>query len=269
MHYALFFRFLSDANWHPVPSLMLKKAMVYFLSMVIDMVIKHPDDLPIQQNWSREAITVLGCRIAIEESVNWDDLITKFENQLTLWKRGQLSFRSLAQIANVLGLSLFLYLATVFDMPKTIVLKVNKILFPFARNKKRKWMSLASVVQPLHQGGLGVVDILQKLLSVRAVWLRRFFCKPHHPWSSFFSFHVASLFSNQSVVQVLSGSHIPACLINKLPPLYRGILTSWVRLKGTNDNGSLVIPRPSIDPIANTDLTAKISYSVLARSNQT
>ena len=172
---------------------------------------KHPDDLPIQLNWSREATTVLGCRIANEESVNWDDLITKFENQLTLWKQGQLSFRSRALIANVLGLSLFLYQATVFDMPKTIVLKVNKVLFPFVRNKKRKWMSRASVVQPLHQGGLGVVDISQKLLSLRAVWLRRFFCQPHHPWSSFFSFHVASVFSNQSVVQVLSRSHIPAC----------------------------------------------------------
>ena len=32
--------------------------------MVIDILIKHPDDLPIQLNWSREAITVLGCRIA-------------------------------------------------------------------------------------------------------------------------------------------------------------------------------------------------------------
>ena len=28
-------------------------------------------------------------------------------------------------------------------------------------------------------------------------------------------------------------------------------------------------PSPSMDPIANIDLTAKISYSVLARSNQT
>ena len=75
-----------------------------------------------------------------------------------------------------------------------------------------------------------------------------------------FSFHVAAAFSNQSVVQVLSRTHIPVYLINKLPPLYRGILTSWVQLKGTNDNGSWGIPRPSNDPIIITELTAKISY---------
>ena len=40
---------------------------------------KHRVDLPITLNWSSEAITVLGCRIANEESVNWDDLIIKLE----------------------------------------------------------------------------------------------------------------------------------------------------------------------------------------------
>ena len=65
------------------------------------------DDLPIQLNWSSETITVLGCNIGNKESVNWDQLITKFENQLSLWKQRQLSFRGRALIANVLGLSVF------------------------------------------------------------------------------------------------------------------------------------------------------------------
>ena len=129
-------------------------------------------------------------------------------------------------------------------MPKTVIHKIKKILFPFVWGKKREWMARTSVIQPLHQGGLGVVDISQKVLSLRAVWLRRFFCHPHHPWSSFFSLHIASAFNNQSVVQVLSRTNIPVYLINKLPPFYRGILTVWVQLKGTQDNGWWVIPRP-------------------------
>ena len=173
---------------------------------------QHRENLPFTLNWSSEAITVLGCRVANEESVHWDDLITKFEKQLTLWKQRQLSFHARALIANVLGLSLFGYQATVFDMPKTVVFKVNKILFPFVWSKKREWMSRASAVQLLPKGGLGVVDVSHKLLSLRAVWLRRFFCQPHHPWSAFFSFHIASVFSNQSVVQVLSRSNIPTYL---------------------------------------------------------
>ena len=129
-------------------------------------------------------------------------------------------------------------------------------------------MARTSVIQPLHQGGLGVVDITSKLLSLRAVWLRRFFCHPHHPWSSFFSYHIASAFSNQTVVQVLSRTRIPAYLINKLPPFYRGILSSWVQLKGSFDNNQWVIPRPNLDPVSLSDLTAHVSYTLLTAANR-
>ena len=98
---------------------------------------KYRADLPVQLDWSSEAITVLGCRIANEESVHWDSLIIKFESQLTLWQQRQFLFRGWALVANVLGLSLFWYQATVFDMPKTVIFKINKILFPFVWGKKR------------------------------------------------------------------------------------------------------------------------------------
>jgi len=230
---------------------------------------KYRNNLPIQLDWSSEAITVLWCPIANEESADWDGLISKFNDQLTLWKHRQLSFRGRALVANVLGLSLFWYQATVFDMPKTVIFKINKLLFPFVWGKKREWMARASVIQPLHQGGLGVVDISQKVLSLRAVWLRRFLSHPQHPWSSFFSMHVASVFSNQSVAQVLSRPHIPVYLIKRLPPFYRGIFTAWVQLKGTQANGTLVIPRPHSDPVPVLELTAKVSYALLTTAAQT
>ena len=230
---------------------------------------KYQADLPVQLDWSSEAITVLGCRIGNEEFVDWGGLISKFENQITLWRQRQLSFRGRALVANVLCLSLFWYQATVFDMPKTVIFKINKILFPFVWGKKREWMARTSVIQPLHQGGLGVVDISQKVLSLRAVWLRRFFLHPHHPWATFFSQHVASSFADQSVAQVLSRTHIPAYLNKKLPPFYRGILTAWNQLKGTQANGSWVIPRLHGDPIPVVDLTARVSYTMLTTATRT
>ena len=97
---------------------------------------KSRADLPVQLDWSSEAITVLGCWIGNEESVDWDSLINKFESQITLWQHRQLSFRGRALVANVLSLSLFWYQATVFDMPKTVIFKINKILFPFIGAKR-------------------------------------------------------------------------------------------------------------------------------------
>ena len=229
---------------------------------------KYQADLPVQLDWSSEAITVLGGQFTNEESVDWDGLIDKFESQITLWQQRQLSFRGQALVANVLEISLFWYQATVFDMPYMVIFKINKILFPFVWGKKREWMARTSVIQPLYQAGLGVVDISQKVLSLRAVWLRRFFLQPHHPWSSFLSQHVASTFTYQSVAQVLSRTPIPAYMIKKLPPFYRGIFTAWFQLKGTQANGSWVIPRPHADPIPVVDLTAKVSYTLLTKATQ-
>ncbi|CAB3997113.1 Hypothetical predicted protein, partial [Paramuricea clavata] len=110
--------------------------------------------MPVALNWSSESITVLGCRIGNDVVPDWDSLLTKFESQLSLWKSRQLSFRGRALIANVLGLSLFWYQATVFDVPKVVIAKINKILFPFVWNKKKEWMARSSVVQPLHDGAL-------------------------------------------------------------------------------------------------------------------
>ena len=87
----------------------------------------------------------------------------------------------------MLGLSIFWYQATIFDMPKTVIFRINKILFPFVWGKKREWMARSSVSQPLAQGGLGVVDVSCKLASLRAVWIRRFFSHCSNPGTVFFN----------------------------------------------------------------------------------
>ena len=116
---------------------------------------KDRKDLPVLLNWSYAYITVLGCRIGNEVSVDWDGLICKFQDQLCIWKGRHLSFRGRALIANVLGLSLFWYHATVFDVPTIVITRINKLLFPFVWGKKREWMARTSVTQPLAAGGLG------------------------------------------------------------------------------------------------------------------
>ena len=96
---------------------------------------KQRVNLPIELNWSNDFITVLGCRISNDE-VDWTSLLGRFQGQLALWKQRQLSFRGRALIANVLGLSIFWYQATIFDVPKSVVNAINKILFLFVWEKR-------------------------------------------------------------------------------------------------------------------------------------
>jgi hypothetical protein len=227
---------------------------------------KHRTDLPVPLNWSNVSITVLGCRLGNDLSVDWDSLITKFEDQLRLWKSRQLSFRGRALIANVLGLSAFRYQATIFDVPKLIVHRINKLLFPFVWNKKKEWMARSSVTQPLAAGGLGVVDVLRKISSLRAVWLRRYFSGPvHHPWSSFFEYHISSVFPNHDLASLFACDTIPAYRIKRLPPFYASLVRAWVDLKGTHDGQRWIVPRPGVDPLPIDQVSARISYSLLSQ----
>ena len=224
---------------------------------------KDRRDMPVALSWSSEFINVLGCRIGNDVVPDWDSLIAKFESQLSLWKSRQLSFRGRALIANMLGLSIFWYQATVFDVPKLVIAKINKILFPFVWNKKKEWMARSSVIQPLNDGGLGVVEVSRKVSSLRTVWLRRYFSDSvQHPWKVFFDFHVSLVFPNQDVASLLARDTIPAYRIKRLPPFYASLVRTWVDLKGEKDGQYWIIPRPGLDPLPIDQVSARIYYSL-------
>lgn len=219
--------------------------------------------LPVNLLWSSDSISVLGCALINEGSVDWTPLLDRFSQQLSLWKQRQLSFRGRALIANTLGLSLFWYQATIFHIPKSVINKINQLLFPFVWGKKREWLRRSSVCQPLSSGGLGVVDVVRKLASLRAGWLRRFFTLPAHPWTSFFHYFVFKIFSVR-VEALLVQDSIPVYRVNKLPSFYASLLHLWVALQPSNASGQWLIPNPVGMDIEILKVSSKLIYQVLS-----
>ena len=225
----------------------------------------HPT---IPLNWSTEEITVLVCKLGPGVQPDWGHLLTKLEDLLALWKRRQLSFHGRALIVNVLGLSLFWYQATMFDVPKTIVARINKLIFPFIWNKIREWLARSSLTQPFADGGLGVVDVARKILSLRSAWLRRFLSNDVvYLWKSFFQYYLASAFPGRSVVDLLSSDSISAYRIKRLPPFYASVLRLWIHVRGCRLDSSWVVPRPPSAPLPVVELTPRHSFHLLAQSD--
>ena len=136
--------------------------------------------------WSDSHIEVLGSRLAHDGKQVWDPALKKFQKILSSWSRQKLSFRGRALIVNSLGLSRFWYLGSVVPIDDDFVKKVNKLSFSFLWARPREWLCRSSVMTPLKQGGLGVVDMSRKLVSLRVMWVKGFFCGTEHPWCSFF-----------------------------------------------------------------------------------
>lgn len=226
---------------------------------------KMRTNMPISLAWSNVSIPVLGCDLGPAVEPNWEALIGKFQDQLALWKSRKLSFHGRAMIANVLGLSLFWYQASIFAVPALVITRINKLLFPFVWNRKTEYLARATVTQSVLHGGLGVVDFSRKVSSLRSLWLRRYLSPAHaHSWSVYFDLSVSLVFSTPTARSLFERPVIPKYLIRKLPPFYASLLYTWVELGGTGVAEMWVIPRPHLDPLPVSELTARLTYSFLS-----
>ena len=135
-------------------------------------------DLPVNLKWTSDCLTVLGCRVGNFVLPDWDSLVHKFKTKIKLWSSRSLSLQGRTLLANTLGLSTFWYQATIFDIPKTVVHALNKLLFPFLWNKNKEPIACSSAIAPRLRGGLSVVHVATKLLSLGAIWLRRLMLPP-------------------------------------------------------------------------------------------
>lgn len=222
-------------------------------------------DMPISLDWSNVSIPVLGCDLGPSVEPNWDVLVGQFQDQLALWQSRELSFHGRAMIANVLGLSLFWYKASIFAVPANIITRINKLLFPFVWNRKTEYLARATVTQAVPCGGLGVVDFRRKVASLRSLWLRRYLSPDHdHSWTVYFDLSVSMVFPESTASSLFTRPVIPQYLIRKLPPFYASLLHTWVELGGTRVAQMWVIPRPNLDPLPVAELTARLTYSFLS-----
>ena len=222
--------------------------------------------MPIPLKWTDKHLILLGCRVGNDVLPDWDILLTKFKAKISSWSMRTLSLQGRTLLANTLGLSLFWYQATIFDLPKTVAHAVNKLLFPFIWNKHREPIARSSAVAPRHQGGLGVVHVGTKILSLRVIWIRRLLTSRYTvPWPALFSFHLQRVFK-QNLVTFFSRDTIPAYLIKKLPKFYQSVVHTWVQLKGRCEDNTWLVGHNDATSIPLAELTARCTYSVLLNS---
>lgn len=98
---------------------------------------------------------------------NWLPRLSKFENNLNLWKTRSLSMIGKTLIINVLGASKFWFLAKVLPIPEWVVIRFKKLIFHFLWGSKIETVSRANLSTPLLEGGVGLVDIVAKSKALK------------------------------------------------------------------------------------------------------
>ena len=129
---------------------------------------KDRTDQSLGLTWVRK-LKILGVvfgTVPVERD-NWEPRLSKLDNSLSLWQSRSLSFVGRVLILNVLGLSKLLYLSRVLIPPRWVFDKYNCLVWPFLWGTRLETVARKSIVCPLDQGSLGLIDFKSKGEALR------------------------------------------------------------------------------------------------------
>ena len=105
----------------------------------------------------------------------WQKVTWKLETEVNLWKGRTLSLWGKALVINTCMVSRTVYTASVFLMPTETLTEINKVIWPFQEDNSPDLVPCEQTTRPLSEGGVGIVDISDKVRStgMRAIELFR------------------------------------------------------------------------------------------------
>ena len=126
-----------------------------------------------QYKWTNKDISVLGVTISHQDLVekNYETIIQKASNITHAWQNRGLSLIGKIQVLNTLVASLFVYKMMVLPfIPKIIVKNIDNLFREYIWNNKKSKVALSILQLPKKEGGLGLVDLKKKEISLKATW---------------------------------------------------------------------------------------------------
>ena len=104
---------------------------------------------------------------------NWMKVYGNIEKLFESWKKRKLTIFGKCCVVNTLAISKFIYLGSILNFPDDEYLKkVNRLIFNFIWNKTDR-IKKNTLIAPVNEGGIGIVDIVTKLKAVKASWINR------------------------------------------------------------------------------------------------
>ena len=109
----------------------------------------------------------------IELEKNFESIINKIDVIINTWYYRYLTLMGKVLIINTLIASLFVYKFQVFPvLPEHVISKVEQVMEKFIWQDKRAKLPLKILQCSKEQGGLGLVDLRKRHLSLLCEWVK-------------------------------------------------------------------------------------------------
>ena len=156
--------------------------------------------------------------------LNFEDRIKKINTLLNIWKTRNLSLKGKITIIKSLIIPQVHFLFAMVAVPEIILKNIEKILFRFLWNSKTSKVKKNTIIAPIEQGGLGMVDIFASHETAKCSWIRRFFDSRNAKWKETFKIMI-------NIDPQLLNRNFDLSISNKcLTIFHKHILSSWYKI---------------------------------------
>ena len=170
------------------------------------------------------------------DELNFGSKIRDLEKSLSAWQRRKLTLYGKINIVKTLGLSKLIFNASVLQVPKHFIEKMNKITFNFIWDGRPPKIKKNTIIGEKKNGGLKMCDftIMEKALKI--AWIYRIQNNSCAAWK----FIPDQILRHHGNLTFLTNCNhdVKSLKLENLPVFYRSILEYWQNFKTPDDNNS-------------------------------
>ena len=228
--------------------------------------LRYEKDTPLDIRWTNDKIKIFGFYFGNVDVLddNWKPKINKLKTILNIWLRRKLTLNGKVTVVNSLATSQIWYLSNVITLPEKYINELDKLISDFIWSKGRHLISREQLQLPKELGGLGVVNIRQKIKAQRIKYITRFLSLEGEGTWKILAEHFMGQYKNLNLkVNVLKCKvKKNKCHFLNMPNIYRECLLAWTDLDITREISSVqqILNEPLHDnPLLGVERTWKIA----------
>lgn len=178
-----------------------------------------------------QEIKILGVVLAKNEKVAvdnmWEGIVGGMERRLIFWRSRFLSLRGKILIVNLLMLSKMWYVLHVMPLPNWVLKRIKKSVLEFLWDKKPPRIAYCTLIGQLDEGGMGLVDVEQKMKSMRVKVVKKYLDRTNKAeWKISMGFYLNKC-GNFKLGDNILWMKLKNWMLEGIPGFYQEVLSAW------------------------------------------
>ena len=187
-----------------------------------------------QINLTTEGIKILGIYHSYDntlvQTLNYDKVLYNFKTFLQIWKSRNLTIFGKNEVIRSLAVSKILFVSNMILPSKMFVQKVKGLIKDFLWNSKTAKVAYKTLVMEKDQGGIGLPDIDNQILTQQIRWVQKLCSMESSPWKIIPNFYLQQIGGHYNIRSNFDKQSIP----RNIPKFYRTCLDTWSNYTNKN-----------------------------------